>query len=206
MRLRDARHAFVLPATIALLHASSVAHAETTTVVDSKVEAGPRPLYFRAFAVAGAGVGLRFNNPYRLSRPIGERAESVSFTAPYGDVGLGATLGDAHGFQYGGLLRYDRSLQGVTQHVITPSFVLLRRGTSFEAYGRLGLPLLLTPDPSLGGELTAGGAWFVRAGIGISLELIGDLFFGAATPENKRPLYPVLSGQLGVVLEWERLP
>ena len=132
--------------------------------------------------------------------------KSLSFTAPYGDLGLGATFGDAHGWQFGALLRYDRTLSGVTQHVITPSAVVLRRGISWEGYGRLGLPVLLTPDPSLGAELTAGGAWFVRAGLGISLELIGDLFFGAATPDNKRPIYPVLSGQLGVVLEWERLP
>jgi hypothetical protein len=36
--------------------------------------------------------------------------------------------------------------------------------------------------------------------------VVGDLFFGAGTPDNKNPVYPILSGQLFAIVEWERLP
>ncbi|GAC1367009.1 MAG: hypothetical protein NVSMB47_18230 [Polyangiales bacterium] len=168
--------------------------------------ADERPLYVRAFATSGAGMGLRFNNPYRLSRQLGDDARGLSTTAPYLDLGVGATFGDPFGFQHGGTLRWDRALSGVGQQVVTPSYVGLRRWTAFEVWGRFGLPIVLTPDRNLGTELAVGGAWFVRAGVGLALEAIGDVFFGASTPEKRQPVYPVLSGQLGVLVEWERLP
>ncbi|GAC1353162.1 MAG: hypothetical protein NVS3B20_20000 [Polyangiales bacterium] len=180
------------------------AAAEQTSL--DKGETKDRALYFRTFFVSGAGIGLRFNNPYRLSRPLGNRAESLSLTAPYADLGVGVSFGDPMGVQHGGLLRYDRSLQGVGQDVFTPSYVLLHRKTRLEGWGRLGLPILVTPDPNVGFELALGGAYFLRSGLGISIESIGDLFFGASTPEKKRPIYPVVSLQLGVIIEWERLP
>jgi len=196
--------ASVFAATVCM--ATSARADDKSVIVDAKVDAGPRPTYFRAFATTAVGLGVRFNNPFRLATPIGDRAESASTTPFYGTIGVGAAFGNPHGFQHGALLRYDRSLQGVAQNVLTPSYMLVRRGTWLEGWGRFGLPLLLTPDVNLGAELAAGGAMFVTAGIGISFELIGDVFYGAATPENKRPIYPVLSGQLGIVLEWERLP
>ena len=161
---------------------------------------------YRVQATIGGGVGVRFNNPYRLARPLGDSAEGASLTAAYLDLGSAIFIGDPFGFQHGVVLRYDRSVQGVSQQVLTPSYALMRRGTRFEGWGRAGLPLVLTPDVGLGTELAFGGAWFVRAGVGVMAEVIGDLFFGAATPERKQPVYPVLSGQLGVVVEWERLP
>ena len=168
----------------------------------------PRPssLYLRTFATLGGGVGLRFNNPYRLSRPLGSDANSLSSTAPYVDLGIGATFGNPFGWQHGAVLRYDHSLSGVTQHVLTPSYIGLRRFVHVELWGRVGLPILLTPDGNVGGELALGTAWFFRAGLGLGAEVVGDLFFGAATPAAKNPVYPVLSGQLFAIVEWERLP
>ena len=162
--------------------------------------------YVRTFATLGGGVGLRFNNPYRLARPLGSDANSLSSTAPYIDLGVGATFGNPFGWQHGAVLRYDHSLSGVTQHVLTPSYIGLRRFVHVELWGRVGLPILLTPDRNIGGELALGTAWFFRAGLGLGAEVVGDLFFGAATPEAKNPVYPVLSGQLFAVVEWERLP
>jgi hypothetical protein len=217
------RCAFVVGTALALVTGASMARAtpldpaavapdppKTTAPPDapkSAPEAASRSsFYVRTFATLGSGIGLRFNNPYRLSRQLGDDAKGLSTTAPYVDLGLGATFGNPFGWQHGATLRYDHSLTGVTQHVITPSYIGLRRFVHFEVWGRVGLPILLTPDRNLGGELALGGAWFFRAGLGLGAELVGDIFFGAATPDAKNPIYPVLSGQLFAIVEWERLP
>jgi hypothetical protein len=208
------------PIAIALALSSFAGHAQAAEptpyparyeafeppVVDRAEPVPSRPTYFRAFVTAGGGVGLRFNNPYRLSRPLGDDAESLSRTAPYFSLGGGATFGDPFGLQHGATLRWDRSLEGVVQHVVTPSYLVLRRWVHVATWGRLGIPFVLSPNATGGGELAIGGAWFVRAAVGITFEMIGDLFFGAATPDTKNPIYPILSGQLGLVVEWERLP
>lgn len=185
----------------ALVHAP--AHAEP--VADAR-PAHDRGTYVRPFVTAGSGVGLRFNNPFRLATPLGDSAESLSLTAPYLSLGLGAAFGDPLGWQHGPVLRWDRALTGVSQDVLVPSYGLFRRGASFGGWARFGLPVLLSPDANVGVEAAVGGAWYFRAGVGVTAELLGDLFWGAATPENRRPTYPILSTQVGLVLEWERLP
>jgi hypothetical protein len=73
-------------------------------------------------------------------------------------------------------------------------------------YGRVGPSLLLSPDANLGGELGAGGAYFVTGGLGINLEMVGNLFYGAGTYEAKYTVIPVLSLQGGLILDYEVLP
>ncbi len=215
MRLRapDARSGTraitsVVIAACALAALSSGVHADDTTgrVIDAPVSTRARPLYVRPFVTLAAGGGFRFNNPYRLSTPLGESAESISATAPYSSVGAGAAFGAPFGFQHGPVLRWDRSLRGVTQHVLVPSYGAFRRGAVLGGWSRLGFPILLAPDANVGIELSVGAAWYVLAGVGITAEVLGDLFWGAATPDNRRAAYPILSGQLGVIVEWERLP
>jgi hypothetical protein len=187
----------------AVLLFASPARAAT---IDTRDAAPSDRTYLRAWAATAVGMGIRFNNPYRLATPLGDNAESLSRTAPYGTLGVGAWFGRPRGLQHGPVLRYDRSLSGVPQNVITPSYGVFKRGAWIGGWSRVGFPILLSPDANLGAELAVGGAFYARAGIGITTEIIGDLFWGAATPDNKRPTYPVLSGQLGVVVEWERLP
>ncbi|MBI2393158.1 MAG: hypothetical protein HYV09_26470 [Deltaproteobacteria bacterium] len=174
-------------------------------IVDSSV-ARERGTYLRPFATIGTGMGLRFNNPYRLATPLGKTAESLSTTAPYFSLGGGVAFGDPTGWQHGPVLRWDFALGGVPQHVLVPSWGAFRRGAVLGGWTRFGLPILLSPDANMGVELAAGMAWYVRAGVGVTAELLGDLVWGAATPDNKRPAYPVLSGQLGALIEWEKLP
>lgn len=158
------------------------------------------------FATAFVGDGLRFNNPYRLATPLGSSAESVSRTAAYTDIGAAVTLGDPLGVQHGLALRMSIAMEGVHQGVLAPAYLLWRRWRSFAAYGRLGVPIVVSPEATWGFELGGGGVWFVRGGIGVAAEIVGDLFYGAGTREVQTPAYPILSGQLGLVIAYEVLP
>lgn len=163
--------------------------------------------YFRLFATAMAGDGIRFDNPYRLSRELGSNGESLSLTAPYSDLALGATLGPPDGLQHGLHFAWSSALTGVRQDVVTPSYVALYRGPHrWMLFGRAGVPIVLGPDPNVGGELALGAAYFVTSGIGAGASIVGDGFYGAGTREVKAAFYPVLSGQLGVIVDYEVLP
>jgi hypothetical protein len=183
----------------ALIAAPSVARAEEAWVE-------PKPGYAQLFATAFVGDGLRFNNPYRLATPLGSDAESLSRTASYVDVGAAMTLGDPLGFQHGAALRMTASVEGVTQYVLTPAYLLWRRWRAWAAYARAGVPIVLRPNATWGLESGVGGVWFFRAGVGVAAEIVGDVFYGAGTREVARPAYPVLSGQLGLVVAYEVLP
>lgn len=162
--------------------------------------------YAQLFVTVMGGTGFRFNNPYRLATPLGDDAESVSRTASYLDVGLAATFGSPLGFQHGGALRTTGALEGVGQIVMTPSYFVWRRVRSLAAYGRAGVPFVLSPDLTWGLEAGIGGAFFFRGGIGVAAEIVGDLFYGAGTRESAIVTYPVLSGQIGFISTLEFLP
>lgn len=166
-----------------------------------------RGTYAETFASVGIGRGLRFNNPFRLETQLGDDAQSLSLTASYLDFGVGAAFGDPNGFRHGAALHVSIALASVTQEVVTPAYVLLYPlGRDFVVSARGGLPIVLEPDLGAGVELAAGLIWFVTAGAGLHAELIGDLFFGAATWERDPSVIPVASLQLGAWFEYEVLP
>jgi hypothetical protein len=165
-----------------------------------------KPGYAQLFLTTFFGDGLRFDNPYRLATPLGSNAESVSRTAPYIDIGLGATFGNPLGLQHGGTLRTTAALHGVGQVVMTPSYLAWRRWRSIALDGRLGVPLVVSPDVTWGLEAAVGATWFLLGGFGVSAEVVGDVFYGAGTREKATVTYPVLSGQLGFVVAYEVLP
>jgi hypothetical protein len=163
--------------------------------------------YAQFFVTAMGGDGFRFNNPYRLSSQLGDTAESVSRTAAYLDLGLGTTLfGNPLGFQHGFSFRTTIALEGVGQVVLTPSYLLWRRKGELAAFGRLGIPIVASPTVTWGLEAAAGGAYFFLGGIGAVAELVGDIFYGVGTTDVKTATYPVLSGQIGLIGTYERLP
>src|SRR5262249_40793506 len=156
------------------------------------------PSLGRVMATFAIGDGLRFNNPFRLQKQLGSNEKSVSLTRGYVDVGGAYAFGTADGFQHGAALRLSVALGGVEQQVLTPSYFVAYRGDRrVMAFGRVGSPFILSPDPNVGGELAFGGAYFVTAGIGATLEIIGDLFYGAATPDVSYSVIPIVSAQLG---------
>jgi hypothetical protein len=147
------------------------------------------------------GRGLRFNNPYRLERPLGDSAESVSLAATYLDIGAALLFGPRD-FRHGASLGGDVALQGIGQLVLTPSY-LAQFGLSdaLGVSGRIGVPLVVAPDTSLGLEAAVGSNLALAYGLGAQLELVGSVYFGAATEETSITTIPMLSLQLGVFFE-----
>jgi hypothetical protein len=162
---------------------------------------------FQVMVTAFAGDGLRFNNPYRLATPLGSSAESISRTSAYADLGLAATFGDPRHVQHGFAARLSLAVEGVPQGVLAPSYLVWwRPHPAFATYGRVSTPIVMTPTLTWGLEAGLGGVWFVRSGLGVAAELVGDVFYGAGTRDVKAAAYPVLSAQLGFVFAYEVLP
>ena len=65
--------------------------------------------------------------------------------------------------------------------------------------GRLGVPVVLEPDVTAGVELGAAAVWHFLAGLGIYAELIGSLFFGAATLDKDRTR---ASDRPAIIIDW----
>jgi len=172
--------------------------------VDAEQSRDPAADYVHAFGSLALGRGLRFNNPYRLERVLGDSPESLSLSATYLDFSVGVAQGDPMGWQHGVSAHLSTALTGIRQEVLTPSYRLLFRPASRWLWtGRLGIPLVLEPDVTAGVELGAGGIWHFLAGLGVYAELIGSLFFGAATLDEDRTTIPMLSGQLGLWVDYE---
>ena len=63
----------------------------------------------------------------------------------------------------------------------------------------------MTPDVTWGFEASLGATWFFLGGFGLAAEMVGDIFYGEGTREKATTTYPVLSGQLGLVIAYEVL-
>jgi hypothetical protein len=147
----------------------------------------------------GLGRGLRFNNPYRLAAPLGETAESVSLSATYLDLGV-QLLGPAlPGIDQGASLDALFALDGIAQFGLTPSYVVqFALAEQFFLHGRVAVPLVITPDTTLGLEAAVGPRFDLAWGLGLTAELVGSVFFGAATEQRSVTTIPMLSFQIGV--------
>jgi len=158
------------------------------------------------FGRSGIGRGLRFNNPFRLRTQLGSDTESLSLTAPYFDLTVGAAFGPPDSLLHGGALALSIALEGVPQEVLTPSYVaLFGLPPRWVFLGRAGTPIILEPDANLGFELAAAAAFLVSAGMGVTAEVVGSLFYGAATPDVSTTIVPVASFELGIWLSYEVL-
>jgi hypothetical protein len=172
----------------------------------SEARAEERAPYVHLVGAAAVGDSLRLNNPFRLPTPLGKTPESVSTAAPYLDLSLAILGGNPSGWQHGVWTHLSLALSGVPQQVLAPSYAALRRGAGWMAYGRAGLPVVLAPDANVGGELAFGGVYLLSGGLGLTAEAAGTAFYGAATREVSATLVPLLSLQLGVVVDFEALP
>lgn len=157
-----------------------------------------------ALVALSVGRGLRFNNPYRLATPLGDDAESVSLAATYLDLTVGMLSAAVDRLQHGGAVSAVFALHGIGQLGLTPSY-LLQLGLTPELglRGRLGVPVVVTPDTTLGLEAGFGSSFAVGFGLGVSAEVVGSVFFGAATEQTSITTIPLLSLQLGVFFDHE---
>ena len=166
-----------------------------------------RATFLHWFGALALGRGLRLNNPYRLEHQLGDSGESLSLSATYLDASVGATWGGFSEIRYGFVVHFAEALEGVAQDVVTPGPIAVwRPGPSGLVYGRLGVPVVLRPDATGGIEAGLGGVWHATAGAGLTAELIGSLFYGAATWQRKVTTIPIVALQIGVFLDYEALP
>jgi hypothetical protein len=152
------------------------------------------------------GRGFRFNNPYRLATELGKDAQSVSLTAAYADLGAAFVYGPPNGLQHGVAMHGSFSMMGIFEFDLNVSYQLAYRGSQpFLVYGRLGPTFSYNAAdvPNVGGEVGAGFAWFLTGRIAVASELVFDLFLGAPTRQVAVVWYPILSGQLGLLVEFE---
>lgn len=195
----------LIPAVVALIGtATPRARAEAPS---ANVSLGGAGTYVHGITSLGYGLGLRFNNPYRLQTELGDDASGPSLTSGYVDLGVGAAFGNPRGVQHGAVAHLSLATQGVTQEVVSLGYLsLLPLGRHLLGMGRVSVPLVIEPDIGSGVELGAGAAYYLAAGLGLSAELVGSVFFGAATWENDPTIWPILSLQLGLFAEYEVLP
>jgi hypothetical protein len=73
-------------------------------------------------------------------------------------------------------------------------------------YGRAGAALLTSPDPNVGAEVAFGIGAFLTGAVGATAEVVGNLFYGAGTYDTVYTVVPVVSLQLGLVVDLEVLP
>lgn len=188
-----------------MLACSLLAPAAHAQLRASSVPAPGPYLHFMIFE--DLGDSIRFNNPYRLETQLGSTGESLSRTPVYNNLGGALTLGKPNGLQHGLAVQWSRALSGLPQHVVTPSYVLLHGGLRpWIPYARAGIPIILNPDGNAGAEAALGASYMLLAGIGLHAELVGDVFYGAATWTTGRTTIPMLSLQIGVTLDYEVLP
>jgi hypothetical protein len=162
----------------------------------------PVPTLIHAFGELSLGKGVHFNNPYRLGS-----TDAVGFTATYVDLGLGVVFGPPNGLQHGGRLGLSLATDGVAQEVLDFSYVaLLPVGEHALLRGRAGVPVVLNPDSTVGLELGVGAAWLFTGGLGVTADLVGNLFYGAATQDRETTTIPVLALQIGAFFDHEVLP
>jgi hypothetical protein len=178
-----------------------------TLLLSSAAAAEERGPYVHLLGAGAVGRSLRFNNPFRLEEPLGTTPESVSLAAAYLDVSVGAFLGLPWGGQHGLWVHHSAALTGIDQAVLAPSYAYLWRFDRGHAlYGRVGPSLVTSPEVNVGAELGAGGVYMVSGLFGFNAELVGSAYYGAATRQVAATLVPLLSLQVGVVLDWEVLP
>ena len=153
------------------------------------------------------GQGFRFNNPSRLATELGSGPESVSLIAPYADLGLSFSYGSPDGLQHGASVHVSASMTGVQGVAIAPGYQVTYRGPqSFLVYGRLGPIVALAPDATLGVEGAGGFGWFLTGHLAVAAEVVFDTWWGAGTYQVAVATYPVLTGQLGLLVDYELLP
>ena len=162
----------------------------------------------RLVVTAGAGSSVRlFTNA---------DFQQATFAPTFADASLaylfssGSTL--QHGASLGASVNAARDgsttegLEPLRQVVLSPGYVLYTRVADFALSARASLPVVVAPDFTAGFELGFAAAYLWRAGFGVYAELGASVFRGGSSPLGLITLHPMISGELGVHIEYELLP
>jgi len=95
----------------------------------------------------------------------------------------------------------DIGVDGFSQFVVGPSYGLYIPLDSWLIFPKFTVPIAVTPDPSLGFELSVGGAYRFLAGFGLYAEIGASIWIGGAGS-----IHPLASGELGLIIDYEVLP
>lgn len=88
-----------------------------------------------------------------------------------------------------------------TQLVVGPSYGLYIPLSDFLFFPKFSIPIAVSPEPSLGFELSVGGAYRFLAGFGVYAELAASIFIGGGGS-----IHPLGSGEVGLIIDYEVLP
>ncbi|MCA9603912.1 MAG: hypothetical protein KC417_17895, partial [Myxococcales bacterium] len=152
----------------------------------------------------GAGASLRLAK----NRNFAQDVFAPSYLDAFGAVVLPGLGFWRHGVGLGvstNLVADGSVLVGVDafqQAVLTPSyFARIDLGSNFLGTFKAGIPWVIAPSASIGGEVDAGATWLFLAGIGVYAEVGFALFAG-----GDGSVHPTASGELGLVIDYEVLP
>jgi hypothetical protein len=181
--------------------------AASHSIVDDEFRRVQEGHFGHAFGSLSLGRGLRMNNPYRLERVLGDSPKGLSLSALYLDLGAGYLIGNPERIEHGPSANFSVALTGIRQEVLTPGYRALTRLSSLWSTSlRLGVPIVLEPDLGAGVELGVAGILRFLGGAAAYAELIGSLFFGAATYDADISVIPMVSLQVGIWMDYEVLP
>ncbi|MCB9635116.1 MAG: hypothetical protein H6721_23570 [Sandaracinus sp.] len=105
---------------------------------------------------------------------------------------------------------YTSGIDPMQQWVVSPGYAV-RVGfpagavPDFVVRGRVGIPVVLTPDVTWGVEVDASFTYALLAGLGIYAEVGYGTFFGAEDRAGDLTVNPMIGLELGVMLDWEVL-
>lgn len=190
----------------------------------------PNERHLLVRAEFGIGARLRDPFSYGVLSPPSVLVEGTYAFVHLGNFLLGPSLGlqggiDRNGMQFTvqpGVQIYRRFTSAVSAHARVDVPMLITRGACQRSPGLAipaGSPQWVgsgiapnrsvvyppgwgyCPELSVGFEVAAGGAFYIRSGLAITAEAIFDLYLG-----NGGSVYPIIGGGLGILVDYEVLP
>lgn len=179
--------------------------AEDTDYLFGQPEAETPSLPPRVLFSAGGGSSIRIIKDLDFN----QQRVAPGFIDVFGAIVFGGGEGWRHGVGAGVSVNLsgdgpsgEPGVDGGAQWVAGPYYLAyIRLGWDFLVAGKLGVPVALTGGLSPGVELAPSLTYFFTAGFGLYLEATASVWFGAAST-----IHPVVSGEGGIVLDYEVLP
>ena len=159
---------------------------------------------------AGASIRLTESRVHQQDRLAPYYLElGAAYVFPRGRVRHGAGLSVATNLSADG--SFSAGVEPWRQWVLAPTYLLQ---VPFPAapvadalfHVRVAFPMSVSPDFSPGVELAVGAAFALTAALGVYAEVAGSMFIGGEDRAGSTTLHPLASIELGLFVDFERLP